>query len=118
MITAIVIQRAHEGWRDRYRSYEVIVNGERRADLWRGEATAIEVDPGEVEIYIKIDWCKSRSIRMNMKAGSEKRLFCRPGSLLTGTYGVTLGRNNYVRIEQIRTEHPPDWPVPEGRAAR
>lgn len=97
----IAVERALGGWRDYFRSYEVMLNGERRADLWRGEKTRIEVDPGAVEIFIQIDWCKSRLLQVNVEAGSEERLVCSPRSLWTTIYGITFGRNDYVRLEHF-----------------
>lgn len=63
------------------------------------EKRTIKVDPGEVEIFVKIDWCRSRVARMSVNPGSKARLFCRARSLLTVFYGITLGRHDYVRLE-------------------
>jgi hypothetical protein len=99
MTATLVIERAADGWRDRYGSYEVIVDDELRGELWRGERRTIEVEPGEVEVYIKIDWCKSRLVRLKIDAESEAHMVCRPRSILTAIYWVTLGRNSYVRLD-------------------
>jgi hypothetical protein len=95
----LYIERTLHGYVDRWRSYEVIVNGKPRGELGRGEATMIEVDPGEVEMYMKIDWCRSRILRMTLDPGAEIRLLCRPRSIFTAFYGITFGRNNYVQLE-------------------
>jgi len=93
------ISRTAGGYVDRWRSYEVIVNEEVRAKLLPGEATTIEVDAGQVDVFIGIDWCRSRAVRMDLPPGSEAQLLCRPRSLLTAFYGITFGRKNYVRLE-------------------
>lgn len=99
MTTVIITRRTADGWRDRYRPYGVIVDDKHRADLWPGEESRIEVCPGQMEVYLKIDWCTSRPLQVNLKAGSENRFVCRSRSLLTAIYGVTLGRHNYIQVE-------------------
>lgn len=99
MIAQFQIERSPHGYVDRYRSYEVIVNGEAHSELRRGEKKTIEVEPGEIEVFLKIDWCRSRVLRLMVDAGSEIRLFCRPRRLLTAFYGLTFGRHNYILIE-------------------
>lgn len=70
--TAIVlIERPDRGFPDRYRSYEVIVNGRKRAEIWRGEKKRIEMEPGVVQVYMKIDWGKSREMELTLQPGDE-----------------------------------------------
>jgi deferrochelatase/peroxidase EfeB len=97
----VIIERAATGWVDRYRSYEVIVNGAKRADIWRGESTTISVEPGEAEIFLRIAWCRSRTAQVEVSSGDERRLACRPRSILTALYGITFGRDNYIRVDEV-----------------
>lgn len=100
METAVLhIERAPDGLRDRAGSYEVMVNGELRAKLRRGEKEAIEVRPGSLEVYLKISWCTSRAVTLNLEPGSEARLRCRPRSLFAAPYGITFGRKSYIQLE-------------------
>jgi len=93
------ISRPARGYVDRWRSYGVIVNGELRAQLHRGETTSIEVEPGQIEIFIKIDWCRSRVVQMALSPESEAHFVCRPRSVVTALYGITFARDNYVHLE-------------------
>jgi hypothetical protein len=102
MTAYLQIERPDRGLRDRYRAYEVIVNGEKQAELWRGDKKRIEVEPGPTQIHVKIDWCRSRTVDLALKPGDETQLICRPRPLVTVIYGVTFGRNNYVRLEEVR----------------
>lgn len=102
MTTRVLLKRVSNGWVDRYRAYEVIVNGEPRADLKRGEQISLEVDPGHVQIQLRIDWCKSRPIEMDLSLGQEAQITCRPRTILTVFYGVTFGRDNYMQLEVER----------------
>ena len=102
MATATLhLERASGGYADSLRAYEVVVNEENRAELWPGDSTLINVEPGQVDIYIRLDSGRSRSIILKMKPGSEVHLRCRPRSALTALYRATLGRNNYMRLEVV-----------------
>lgn len=103
MTAKLHIARAPRGYRDSLRSYDVVVNGQVRAQLRRGEATTIEVDPGHVEIYIEVDWGRSRVVGMSLDPGAEAQLLCSPRTALTALYGITFGRNNYVRLEPAQS---------------
>lgn len=98
----LTIERAATGWVDRYRSYEIIVNGEKLADIWRGESRDIAVDPGRVEVFLRIAWCRSRKVELSVSPGTEACLFCRPRSVLTAFYGITFGRDNYIHLEECQ----------------
>lgn len=95
------IERASRGFVDCFRAYEVIVDGELRDEIRFGEKRTIEVDSGQVEVFMRIDWCRSRIVRMSLEPGSEQRRFCRPRSLLTAFHGFTLGRENYIQVEEL-----------------
>ena len=94
------IERSAEGWPDRYRAYEVMVNGTQRAKIRRGERCSIEVEPGSVEVFLKIDWCTSRSIEIeDLAGGAELRLACRPRGVLTALYRAFVKPDDYMLLE-------------------
>jgi hypothetical protein len=95
----IHIARSNDGWVDRARAYDVVVNGEHRGKLRRGEYTEIDVEPGEQSVYLKIDWCRSRVLEFNLQEGAKAQLRCWPRGPLSALYGITIGRNNYMRLE-------------------
>jgi len=99
MNSKLHIERSPRGYVDRWRSYDVVVNGKVRAQLRRGETATIEVEPGQLEVHIEIDWCRSQLALMNLDPGSEGQLLCRPRSLLTAFYGITFGRDTYIHLE-------------------
>ena len=103
MTTAIKITREPGGWRDRLRAYEVWVNGEKRAEIRAGEQRVIDVAPGPVEIFLKLDFVRSRIVRLDVLEGAEPHLHCRPRSAITALYGITFGRNRYMHL-QIQDE--------------
>jgi hypothetical protein len=99
MSATVVISRTPGRLRDRYRAYEVIVNDQLRGELDRGDKESFEVSPCEVEIYLKINWCKSQLVRLDISSGTEVRLVCQPRNILTALYGITFGRNNYIQLD-------------------
>lgn len=93
------LERVSGGWVDSMRAYEVIVNEEKRAELRPGDKGSIEAEAGQIEIYLRLDSGRSRSIALTMEPDAEARLRCRPRRALTALYGATLGRNNYMQLE-------------------
>jgi len=97
----IRIGRIDGGWVDRARPYDVVVNDVARGRLRRGEETEIDVDPGVQVVYLKLDWCRSKSVRLELEPGEEVELRCKPRSPLTVLYGITLGRKNYMSLVRV-----------------
>lgn len=100
MSATLVLGRAAKGWVDRYRAYEVMVNGELREEIRSGGKIVIEVSPGEVELYLKIDWRRSRVLQFVLADGQEASVYCWPRSIISALYGIAFARDNYVRIER------------------
>ncbi|HEY9030891.1 MAG TPA: hypothetical protein VIM93_05975 [Kangiella sp.] len=70
------------GYADRVRKYKVICNGDEVAMVGNGESIEFETSSGEKEIYLKIDWCRSNKVTINVPPGGEVRL--QGGSSLRG----------------------------------
>ena len=67
----IVIYRTSE-YSNRYRNYEVYVDGKKLGKISNGETREYEVLPGQHSLVAKIDWCSSKSILFDMNAGEVK----------------------------------------------
>jgi hypothetical protein len=94
------IERASDGWTDSLRAYDVIINEKKRAELGPGEHRDIDVEAGKVEVYLTLDSGRSRAITLDVKAGEEVRLRCRPRSALTALYRILFQRKNYMHLER------------------
>lgn len=81
-MSKITISR-DSGYADRVRKYKVICNGEEVAKVGNGETIEFEVPPGEKEVYLKIDWCRSNKVAVSVPPGGEVHL--QGGSSLRGT---------------------------------
>ncbi len=89
------------GFVDRLRAYHVLLDDDLIGEVRARETLLFDVDPGHHEFQLKIDWCWSRKIQLNLDAESSVRLRCGPRSLLTVFYGVTFGRHEYIKLEVV-----------------
>lgn len=95
----IQIDRASGGLVDRLRAYRVILDGHEVGKIRRGERITFDVDPGRHEIYLKIDWCRSPTITLELAPKEETRLMCAPNANpLTLEYYITFARNRYIKL--------------------
>jgi len=97
----IHIERASGGWVDRARAYDVIIDDEPCAKLVRGGCAEIEVEGGKHVVYLRLDWCRSLMLELNLEPGAETQLRCWPRSPLTVLYGMTFGRTDYMRLKSL-----------------
>jgi hypothetical protein len=65
------IHRADEKWKDRLRAYKVVVDGRVVGKIKRGETKSFELEPGQHEVYAKIDWTQSQTLRIDVGAGDK-----------------------------------------------
>jgi hypothetical protein len=87
------------GFVDRLRAYHVLLDGDLIGEVRARETVRFDVDPGPHEFQLKIDWCCSPKVQLDLDAESSVRFRCSPRSLLTVFYGVTFGRNKYIKLE-------------------
>ncbi|RFA37402.1 hypothetical protein [Alkalilimnicola ehrlichii] len=88
------------GYADRARKYKIICNGECLGKIGNGETQEYEVSPGGKEVYLKIDWCRSNKVRVevpenglvSVKGGSNLRGL----KLLLAIFYVLLAPHNYL----------------------
>ncbi len=60
---AIMIQLSRESiYYDKYRCYEIIIDGMLYGNIGDGETKEIDVVEGSHSIYLKIDWCRSNEL--------------------------------------------------------
>jgi hypothetical protein len=86
-LAEIVIRRLPGGWRDRFRSYKVYVDGSVVARIRRGQTAHIEVTSGKHELEVGIDWMKSSSIVVDVDEDPRRNaLVCGPAGF--GMLGI------------------------------
>lgn len=101
MRAKISIERSPGGWTDSLRAYDVIVNEEKRTEIFPGESLVIEVESDRVQVYLRLASGRSRIFEVDVEPDSEVQSRCRPGNALTALYRITLGRNSYMHLELV-----------------
>lgn len=102
MPTTITISR-DSGYADRLRDYRVLVDRIEEAGIGNGETKTLEVSPGEHELLLKIDWCRSNAVRFEISEDQTVKFSCgsslrrsRPGLAI---YYVLFARNQYLWLK-------------------
>lgn len=58
------------------RKYSVILNGKVKTYIKSGETIHIPISPGEHNIQVKIDWCKTKPYKVSLVEGQNVELYC------------------------------------------
>jgi hypothetical protein len=90
--SSIVVSRDRRGWRDRARSYGIVIDGKQVAKIKRGQRIELPIASGWHEILMRINWGDSQSIQLDVLPGESIQLFCTTGSSQLGTGYIGLGR--------------------------
>lgn len=95
----IVISRKDGGSRDRFRSYAIMVDGNLVGKVKRGQRVELPVSHGRHELFLKIDWCTSRSITFGAQPGAVIEFFCEPGEpAVAGIPGLLGNAGQYITL--------------------
>ncbi|GIO16160.1 hypothetical protein J19TS2_57150 [Cohnella xylanilytica] len=93
---------------NKIRSYEVIVDDIERGTIQDGGTMKIELEPGEHEIRLKIDWCGSNRLAFRLQDNEVRKFRC--GSPIKGwrylspfmmPYSIFFNKDKYLYIEAI-----------------
>ena len=92
-------------FRDRFRDYRVLLDGREIGRIGNGQEKRFEIDPGQHQLAMKIDWCTSAPVRFLAVNGQSSKFRCGSGlrgiRLLFMLYYVIFARSKYL---WIRTE--------------
>ena len=115
----ILIKRKKGVYRDFLRAYKVLVDGEVQARLRRGGTVEVEVKPGRHVVEMKVDWCSSPEVTLDLEPGQTARLYCspntpdldnvtwtddaeRPAALASYSIGAVIaGKNDYIALRPV-----------------
>jgi len=97
-VPRVGVERSRKGYADRLRAYEVILDGTRVGRVKRGETLLFDTTAGAHELYLKIDWCRSKTVMLDLKDGEELCLRCWPASK---AFWITVGRSRYIGVETV-----------------
>ncbi len=98
----IVISRKRGGWRDKARSYVVMVDGNPISKIKHGQRVELPVPPGRHELLLKIAWCSSQSLTFDAQPGTVIEFFCEPGGPASAGLQDVLGdTGHYITLTRV-----------------
>jgi hypothetical protein len=98
----IVISRKRGGWRDRARSYLVMLDDQEAAKIRHGQRIELPVPAGQHELFLKIAWCQSRSFTFDARPGEAVEFQCEPGGSAAAALGQVLAdTDTYIRLTRV-----------------
>ena len=69
----LIIKRTWE-WNNRMRDIGIYLDGEKIGVIGNGEIKEFEIEPGEHTLNSKIDWCGSKTLKMNLTDSETKQV--------------------------------------------
>lgn len=98
----LVVQREVVGLTDHLRSYKVVLDGSVVSRLRPGESCTLDVSPGTHELFLKIDWGRSKKVNVNLESGQTTQFLCAPrGNVATGLYWATIGSQRSIALTEV-----------------
>ena len=76
--TVIRLTRTSE-WKNYFRAIAVYIDRVRVGKIRNGQTITFPIDPGEHELFVKIDWCESNAIGLQVQEGVTVELSCGSG---------------------------------------
>ena len=103
-MTLLKINRV-SAYADKIRAYHLILDGKKIKKIGNGETVDLVVQPGNHELFLKIDWCRSNKIAFSISEGQTKTFNCGPSltgiNLLFGFVYITFLKNNYLWLKEV-----------------
>lgn len=91
------VRRPSDAWRDRYRSYRVLIDGSGVGRLRRGEQLEVTVSPGPHRVRIRIDWSGSKEVVVDVAEGQVVSFVAAPPRRSIGPLDL-LGGSSWVEL--------------------
>lgn len=86
---------------DAWRAYNVVVDGQERGTIRNGGSLSLELDPGHHTVLLRIDWCSSRPLEIDLDSGERVRLVCRPNAKPWSViYWSLLRHDDYIALSR------------------
>lgn len=100
----IVLSRGR-AFHDKFRKYKVFIDDKHVANIRESEDISIEVKPGKHKVCLKIDWCSSNTIEIEVEEGTDLLLNC--GNSVKGIskyfflYYITFAKHKYLWLAKV-----------------
>lgn len=105
MSNSIIEIKRIKQYANKARAIEIYINNKKIDTIRDGETKSFQVDPIQNEVYAKIDWCKTKPIKINTKENAISKLEL--GSNLSGFkllfafYYVIFKTSEYLYLKKI-----------------
>jgi hypothetical protein len=94
----LVVERVANGWRDRFREYQIQIDGQPRFSIRRGGRQALELTPGPHQVRAAIDWTGSPDLDVLIVADSVTTCRVEPAGSLFSAFWRIWGRSHYLKL--------------------
>ncbi len=64
----LLLNQRKSQWANRFRSIQILIDGTKRAVVKNGHVVELELDSGEYQVQVKIDWCKTKALTLRVNA--------------------------------------------------
>lgn len=72
------VSRDSAKWRDKWRAYTVLIDGNAVGKVKRGASVSMPLAPGPHVALLRINWCSSPELPIEIPNGAELHLECGP----------------------------------------
>jgi hypothetical protein len=100
-IATIAVQRTDKPWPDRLRRYAVVIDGTVAGNLRRGESVEVPVPAGRHEVRLKIDWCSSPSVAVDVMPAGRADLAGESIGGFRAFIAMVIQPHSYLRLWQV-----------------
>ena len=113
----LIVRRRAAWWQDRMREYIVLVDGSECGRVGNDGEVRVHVEPGRYRVQLKIDWCGSPAVHVDVPDGAAQVLDCGPNATpLTAFFYVIFRPGRYLTLRQgTRHDAVRDLRDPSGR---
>jgi hypothetical protein len=96
----LIVRRRAAWWQDRMRDYIVLVDGSECGRLGNDGEVRVHVEPGRHRVQLKIDWCGSPAVDVDVPEGVAQVLDCGPNATpLTAFFYVIFRAGHYLALQ-------------------
>ena len=102
LLGRLTINRRH-AYGDVIRPSRGVLDGDQVGEIFDDSSIELSVSPGQHELYLKIDWCRSPILSIEVRPNEDLELECHPAAtFLTLLPRITLGRKRYIDLRLTR----------------
>ena len=96
-LNSIIFKRESAIFQDKFRVYRILIDGQEVGSIGERQQVVIQMTPGRKNVQMKIDWCTSPQIEVNIPEEGDAVVRCGPNAnpLLALLY-ISFLRKRYI----------------------